>query len=301
MIRRLAAPLALVALAMPAVAQENPTPVASTPDVVVEGQLKKKELHNVLKDVLEESGREQFGRFEEKVCPGVTGAPAGTAETILALIRANATAAKLRLEEPGCKPNAVVMFVAEPAKLVAGLKARKPGWFALVPKDRIARLMVAGDPIRSWHVTETFGKDGEMLANFDGIGESGRPTDAPASGNAKVVKNASATRTYENVRQEMLMAFAVIDNDVVVGKTLQQLADIASMHLFLDLAPDAGGRAGRASILALFEPGDGARATELSALDRGMLAGLYTPSRNNYDSQVQRYRIAKEVKRQQEK
>ena len=288
-----AALAAAAAIALPASAATDDDTAGQT--VTVTGRTKA--VNTVLKTVLRPSGIDQLGRYEVPVCPGISGAPKGTTDTLLRLIRENAQANGVRLEPAGCKPNALALFVTTPDELVTGLKKKAPGYFGLISGPDFKRLSSGNAPIRSWHVIETTGRNGEALGDFDGMNGE------PGSGYAKVVKNAAATRVYENTRQDILLGFAVIDSRATVGKTLQQLADIISMHLFLDLGQDASKTAGRGSILSLFEPreGDEAPPPGMSSFDKGVLAGTYALERNNYNAQFQRHRIAREIAKKEEK
>lgn len=261
--------------------------------VTVTGRTKR--MTTILKTVLRPSGLDQLGRYEVPVCPGISGAPRGTENTLLRLIRENATANGVRLEKPGCKPNALALFVTTPHDLIRGLKKRSPGYFGLIAAPDFEKLATNSSAIRSWHVIETNGRNGELLDDFGGMnGEA-------SSGYAKVVRNAQATRVSENTRQDILLGFAVVDTNATVGKTLQQLADVISMHLFLDLGQDAARSAGGNSILSLFEPREdgGVAPSGMSAFDQGVLKGTYALERNNYNAQFQRHRIAREIARKE--
>ena len=115
---------------------------------------------------------------------------------------------------------------------------------------------------------------------------------------AKIVRQASASRLYSNVREDMLVGFVVIDRAATPGKTLRQLADIATMHLLLDVRQDAG-RRDPSSILSLFEPRPAGAAPppRLSRLDRGALAGFYTQRQNNRTARQQTENIARAIEK----
>ncbi|MES2755303.1 MAG: hypothetical protein V4659_11625 [Pseudomonadota bacterium] len=252
-----------------------------------------KEVRTVLRTVLRTSGYNQLGRFEGPVCPGVSGAPRGFGLTLLKLIRANAERAGIDLEKPGCKPTALVLFIGDPNALVTRLHAKMPGYFGEITPQDLATLSTGDAAIRSWHVVKTVGRDGEELAEMESFNGQ------VVGKGVKVVRNAAATRTYENTRQDMTLGFAVLDNDAIVGKTLQQLADIATMHLFLDIGASAGADAGPGSILSLFEAraADVPVPTGLGGFDWGALSGTYRARQNNYRATVQRGRIAKAIKK----
>ncbi len=169
------------------------------------------------------------------------------------------------------------------------LAEAEPGFFDMTPRE-VAYFTTAARPVTSWHVTDMRGRDGEELGSVGSVG--GQPADA------KLVRQASATRLYSTIREDMLTGFVVIDRQATVGKSLRQLADLATMHLLLDIKQDAGAN-DASSILSLFEPrptGDGGPRA-LSNFDRGALAGFYTQRENNRTAEQQRLNIAGAIKR----
>ncbi len=115
---------------------------------------------------------------------------------------------------------------------------------------------------------------------------------------AKIVRQATASRLYSNIREDMLVGFVVIDRMATPGKSLRQLADVATMHLLLDVNQDAGER-DPGSILSLFEArGEGVAAPKrLSRFDRGALKGFYTQRENNRTARQQAENIAKAIEK----
>jgi hypothetical protein len=96
----------------------------------------------------------------------------------------------------------------------------------------------------------------------------------------------------------MLVGFVVIDRQQTPGKSLRQLADLATMHLLLDINQDAGTR-DPGSILSLFEPrAEGVSAPpRLSKFDRGAMRGFYTQRENNRSARQQAENIAGEIEK----
>lgn len=267
-------------------------PVETDADITVTGR--REALTNTLKAVLSETGFDQIGRFEEPVCPGVAGLDADEAALIVGIIRANAQEAGMTLLEEGCRPNAVAVFVSDPAALVRGWKTRDRTMFGTMTEAEIDALAARPGPVLSWRIVETMRYDGgrpERAESVEGVTAAKPPL---------VIRNALATRNQENVRQDITMSIAAIDMDSIRGKTLQQLADFATLHLFLDLSPEAAERAGDSSMLSLFSdrPAGAPLPTSLSAFDRGMLKGLYGERRNNFDSHRQRERMVRQITRQ---
>lgn len=260
--------------------------------IVVQGQ--KREIAQALRQLINPSGgAEQLARFEDDICPLVAGMPRDWTAVLTRMIRDNVVAVggKVAANKPGkkCTVNAVVIFIDQPHDLVKALAEAEPDFFAMTPRE-LSSFAAVQRPVTSWHVTDTRGRDGQELASMGSLG--GTPTDA------KIVRNASASRLYSNIREDMLTGFVVIDRQATVGKSLRQLADLATMHMLLDVKQDAGARDGT-SILSLFEPRpEGAAGPRgMSRFDRGALSGFYTQRENNRTAAQQRSNIADAIKR----
>jgi hypothetical protein len=288
MIRLLAA---AALLATPAAAQVGVRGSTANKDqtpgeIVVTGQKKKQEIAQALKKLIEPSGSEQLARFEDKVCPMVIGMPRDWTAKMTRMIRDNIAAVGGKLEPAGCKPNALAIFIDQPKELVDALHDAEPHFFAMTPREYKQFAELPG-PVWSWHVTDMRGRDGQQLGqgSIDGNDFS-------------VVRNASASRLYSNVREDMLAGFVVIDRQQTVGRTLRQLADLTTMHLLLDVKPGAG-KQDMGSILSLFEArGEGAAPpARFSTFDRGVLTGFYTQRENNRSATQQRENIAEAIRR----
>ena len=288
MIRPIAALLAATLLSAPLAAQvgvrasSQPSQASDDKDAIIIRGEKKKEIAKALRQMIEPTDRgEQLARFEDKICPMVIGMPRDWTAKMTQMIRDNITAVGGTLEEPGCKPNALAIFIDQPGELIAALHKEEPHLFDMSPRafENFAKLP---GPIWSWHVTDMRGRDGEQLAQ------------GSINGNDfAVVKNASASRLYTNIRQDMLGGFVVVDRPKTVGKTLRQIADVVTMHLLLDVKHDAGSR-DRSSILSLFEPREenDVLPARFSNFDKGALTGFYTQRENNRTARQQQLNIA---------
>jgi hypothetical protein len=268
-------------------------------EIVVEGT--KAELRSTLREMLNTAqSSTQIGRIEQEFCPWVIGLPADWAEILQKLVRKNAQLAGLRLQPDGCRPSALVIFINEPKKLVLELGKADPSLFG--NRTEAERIAIAKDdqPIYSWRVTEIRSANGEAMSRARSI--PGRVANSKIGVDALIVRNAKAARTSENTRQDILLSFAVVDIERTVGKSLRQLADIATMHLLLDLTEKAQGLAEPDSILRLFseETNLDSAPTQMSVTDKAMLSGTYRFIGNDQRADVQVGRIAQEVKRKKE-
>jgi hypothetical protein len=278
---------AAVLLAVPATAQVGVR--ASTADaqeeaIVVQG--KKKEVAQALRQLIQPSGNDQLARFEDKVCPMVIGMPRDWTQRMTRMIRDNVVAVGGTLEPEGCKPNALAIFIDQPKELVKALHDDAPFFFNMTPRQYDNFEQLPG-PVWSWHVTDTRTRDGTQMAQASiGTNDFG------------VVRNAGASRLYSNVREDMLVGFVVIDRQKTIGTTLRQLADLATMHLLLDVRQDAGSK-DLNSILSLFaaRPEGMATPARFSTFDKGALRGFYTQRENNREARQQRENIASAVRK----
>ena len=293
--------LAGLLFAPPAAAQIGVRASTSAPDnqeIIVRGQ--KKEIAKALRDLIRPSGAaEQLAQFEDDICPLVAGMPRDWTAVLTRMIRDNVVAAggKVAPVVPGkkCRVNAVVIFIDQPQELVAALAEAEPDFFSMTPRE-MKYFTEAKRPVTSWHVTDMRDRDGQELASMGSLTDPSSGANLPTD--AKIVRQASATRLYSNIREDMLTGFVVIDRQATVGKSLRQLADLATMHLLLDVRQDAGAK-DSGSILSLFEPrpADSPGPRSMSRFDRGALAGFYTQRENNRTASQQRENIAEAIKR----
>jgi len=280
------------ACAVPAAAQIDVRASSSSSkhndeSVVVTGQ--RKQIAQALKKMIEQSDSEQFARFEDELCPIVIGMPRDWTASLTRMIRENVVAVGGKVGKPGCTFNAAIIFIDQPLELVKAFAEEEPGYFNMTPRE-LEHFTAVQRPVTSWHVTDMRSRDGVELGQMGQLG--GFPTDA------KIVRNAAASRLYTNVREDMLVGFVVVDRMATPGKSLRQLADLATMHIMLDVSQDAGDR-DPGSILSLFEaraPGNPAP-DRLSQFDRGALRGFYTQRENNRTARQQAENIARAIEK----
>ncbi len=294
MTRVLTATLAalLTASAMPVSAQIGVR--ASTADssqsqesIVVQGQ--RKAIAQAVKKLIEQSKSEQFARFEDALCPIVIGMPRDWTASLTRMIRENVVAVGGKVGKPGCTFNAAIIFIDQPLELVKAFAEEEPGYFNMTPRE-LQHFTAVQRPVTSWHVTDMRDRDGVELGQMGSLGMM--PSDA------KIVRNAPASRLYTPVREDMLVGFVVIDRMATPGKSLRQLADLATMHIMLDVNQDAGAR-DPGSILSLFEErAEGVPVpARLSQFDRGAIRGFYTQRENNRSARQQAENIASAIQK----
>ena len=298
---RFAAALAALLASSPVLAQagavESPTP--NDQPIVVEGQRVQAEA--IVRDTLDGAGVLPLGRFEDKVCPGVVGLAAEQAERMLQVLRANVVALGGELDKPGCTANATVIFAPNPADFITKLAVKSPGYFSFSPAG-LKQFTASPRPVFSWHVIEMRDRDGNELGNSRELGMAkARILDQPAAAgapmSARVLRNTAASHLATSSRADMLFGFVVIDAARIQGKSMQQLADLATLHLLLEIKQ--GAATNPASILSLFDdrPPGASAPPGLSSYDRAMIQGLYGPNENNRTPAQQFSQIATAVRR----
>jgi len=296
---RFAVALSALLTSTPLIAQSNDSR-ADDESILVEGQ--RTSVTRLVSETINDAGIEVLARFEDPICPGVVGLGLVQGGKLADMIRANILALGGKLQVPGCTPNATVIIVDQPVDFVKQFATKEPGFFTMTPRE-LDLFTATPRAVASWHVTETRDRDGQELDGSDKVSDrkkrmSGTNAQTSVAINARVVRQSAATRLYTNTREDMMFGFAVIDRDKLPGKTLRQLADLATLHLMLDIKQNAGAR-NRASILSLFEdrPAGAAAPAELSEADKAMVQGLYSASENNRTPAQQFSQIATAIRR----
>jgi hypothetical protein len=297
---RIAAALAALLAAAPISAQigvrASTAAESESPDsVVVTGQ--RRQIAQALRKLIESADSEQLARFEDEICPMVIGMPKDWTATLTRMIRDNVVAIGGKVGKPGCTVNAAAIFIDQPLELIKAFADAEPGYFNMTPRE-LQKFTAVQRPVASWHVTDMRGRDGEELGSVRSIVDPASGAKLPVDSSAKVTRSMTVGRLVSPVREDMLVGFVVIDRLATPGKSLRQLADVATMHLLLDVNQDAGER-DPGSILSLFEArGEGEGAPKrLSRFDRGALRGFYTQRENNRSARQQAENIAKAIEK----
>jgi hypothetical protein len=96
----------------------------------------------------------KIARWEDPICPTLTGLPAGFTKFILARVKTIATAAGVPVAADGCKANIGIVFTTQPQALADGMRKTNPvmlGYFDNTSQaDQMAKVT---HPIQAWYVT----------------------------------------------------------------------------------------------------------------------------------------------------
>lgn len=267
--------LAIGALtALPAFAQAQPAPPAgeSSEPIVVTGQTEPPPRREVFEQALEVSRldpgkmyEEALARLTAPLCADVVGIDDELAGEMVARIRANAEQLKLRVARGHCAPNLVVAFAEDGHELLAELADRHPRMLEIVTEEERNELLAETAPVRVWNVVETKWANGAPLSY-----RHGKP-ELPAVRGSRGM--------FLPTRKDIDFALIVYDREAVLGMTVLQLADYATMRGLSHTRPARGDQS-MTTILALFdeqsdlEPAEREPA-ELTSFDLGYLRSVY--------------------------
>lgn len=214
-------------------------------------------------------------RFDDSFCPQVLGLDADLTQRIEARVRANAARVGLAARD-GCKPTAIAIFIERPRELMRALRDRRPDLFRLRgTRGTITAMIRREQPYYAWRAVLQRTADGRDVG---------------------AVTFAVASRIVTPARYDIVASYVVIDIEQIVGATTTQLADFATMQLLNNTQAEASDDTPAGSILGLFARADPSGAPpEMSAFDRGLLAGLYDQRLGNLFAVAQRSRIASRI------
>lgn len=270
-----------------AIGQDTAEPLPDPPsgnDIVVTGEraYSDKALEQAVSEIAMK-GRiayQPLPRYNAPLCVHVAGPPPATAQAIKARIDYHARTLGLPLGEPGCKVNALIAAVAQPAAFIAGYRKRNPSAFAVAADQAIRRGLQRREPAIVWF--DTLAMAGEAAR----VGKDGRPLlrpDVPQWGPGEVPVNpvvgsgdTGHTVLRVPVTASRINGTLVLDAARLRGFSSQQVADYAAMRLLGDTRPTVRLSDKQASsILSLFETGSAAAPPGLTLLDQAYLHGIY--------------------------
>lgn len=205
---------------------------------------------------------EPLARVSAELCVATAGLAPDFGRLLADRVLANAERLNIRLGGDKCRPNVLILFVDHGAEQVDWLLNHRPGIFGDLPYATIRQLRHDRGPVHAWHITAIASRDGDQLM----MGPDGYPT----------LHIPSASRIEAPIQSLIVAAVVLIDRSAVVGKSVNQIADYATMRTLAVVNPQLnrveGDRYG--TILSLFGKTDAPM--QLTAFDWGYLQGLYT-------------------------
>jgi hypothetical protein len=177
----------------------------------------------------------KIARWEDGVCPNVTGLPANFVKFITKRVRDVATAAGAPVNaSETCKANIDIVFTTKPQGLLDAIRAKDPvmlGYYN--SNDQADRMAKVNFVIQAWHATQTVDLRGNALIDS-------RNAEAGATAQGSRAQNSSGSRLGDGLHSTFYRAIVVANPDKLGDYEIGTLADhVAFVALAQPAAPDA--------------------------------------------------------------
>lgn len=211
----------------------------------------------------------QVARWNEPVCPSVSGVDKPVAAIVAAEIRAVAARSGAKVGGDTCRANVIVSFTLDARALVAAMtKRRSQLLLAASPPER-AFIRDSDAPVRWWYVTDTEGADGTQMTQ-ESAALLGQDANVPTTGTQRFANTYSSSLVRSPFRASLKGVVVIVDAERATGTPL---SDVAAYVAFVALAriKALAPVPSTPSILGLFAGGS----TGLSKWDAAYLKALY--------------------------
>lgn len=213
-----------------------------------------------------------LARWDRSICVGVANMDPRYAQVMVDRIARNALEIGLDIEEPGCKPDIMIVAAADATSLAQALVRDDPNGFrpSRASTDMgaaaLARFQATDAPVRWWQVSlPVSGDTGELAVHLDG-------EDPPTL----AVRDASRLRA--NIRDDLARVIVIVDVTKIGRIGFGALSDYISMVALAQVAPDVD-TSRYDTVLNLFADGSD-RSAGLTLWDKDYLKSLYTARRD---------------------
>ncbi len=266
----------------PLVAQEQ-SEATRLEDVTVTGTKLETLIEAFVRDVAAPVPGRNLARWDTSVCVAVVNFRADGAQYLADRISTIASDVGLRVGQPGCTPNIVVIGSTHPSLLAREMVHQHRGMFRMggAGMDHGAaalRQFVDGDePVRWWQIAmPTDEETGVHAVRLPGDCRQGCTRRGSTLDMAPHVQSIYASRLRSPVVDNLMRAIVIVDAEKVAHLSALQLADYIAMVTLTQVDPEAAPMS-YASILNVIS--DPSVATSLTDWDTSYLAGLYNGER----------------------
>lgn len=270
----------------------TPDPEAATrlADVIVSGQQDlKTRTETFVEEMSAPARRRGLARWNGRVCVAAVNIRRDIAQAVIDRVSELALDLNLRVGEPGCTPNVVVIFSDDAQALSRAMVENDRAAFhmGVGGLDRGKRALEAFQqsdaPVRWWHVSmPVIGGTGQRAIRM--AGDSG-PIFVPGEG---------IVNRGRPISDDLNKVIIVLDIDQIQNVTLPQLTDYIGLVAMAQIDPD-GETGDFDTVMNLFE--DPAGTTGLSDWDAIYLEALYNGFRERVNPDGQAAAIARRVRR----
>lgn len=279
-------------LAGTASAQEPPqtapdeTSAVALEDVVVEGRRLEELVRGFVTEVGAPTRRRGLARWRADLCVGVVNMRRDAAQVMIDRISGVALDLGLKVGEPGCDPNVVIVATSDGAELATELVRTRRKVFDVgsTQMDRgtapLRAFQTSDRPVRWWQISMPIDSDtGQRAIRLAG---DVSPQGAPSAPNIYVF---AASRLHTQIRDDLYRSLIIIDVNRLGDASFAQLSDYVTMLALAQIDAD-GDTGGYSTILNLFD--DPAATPGLTGWDLTYLQALYAhqPERVNPTTQI---------------
>lgn len=217
--------------------------------------------------------RQGLARWDREVCVGVANMPRAVSQRMIDRVASVAMEVGLRIGEPGCRADILIIATPEPDSLASEMVAADPSGFRPsfsstdLGSRALERFKQSDAPVRWWQVSLPVSADtGTVAVQLRG-------DDAPPQ-----ISSPSMSRLRSGIRYDLARVVIIIDTHRLGQASFSALSDYVAMVALaqIDLAADVGPYP---TVLNLFS--DTPSEMGLTDWDLGYLRSLYAAQRNH--------------------
>ncbi|MGH6978265.1 MAG: hypothetical protein ACRED4_03070 [Brevundimonas sp.] len=261
---------------------------ATVDDVVVVGRPQQEQVEAFVAEVAAPANGRGLARWRTSVCVGVVNLQREPATAIVDHVSQVALQQGLRVGEPGCSPNVVIVFAADARGLSAALVSSQPRTFrpgytgASQGSAALERFIDNPRPVRWWHVSVPY------------VGETGQVAVRMPGHSAPTVPGAGLVHKGRPIADALIKSIIIVDVPQVEQYSGIQLGDYLALVALAQVDPDAEVE-GVDTVLNLFKAPD--EVAGLTNWDRNYLAALYEAYPERTDRSDQASAMFRQVRR----
>ena len=291
---------------------------AQQPDIVVVGERLEELTSSFVQEVSVASMREdQLARWDEQLCVGAVGLTPEDSQRLVDRISMRAGAVGLRLGQPGCRANVMVIYAPDSDTLTRQIVERRPELLGYYSNDAVSTaggregledFANTSRPVRWWHVSRNVTMDGRVLdnpntqpaasgaeaASASAAVSAGQPATGLGAANGAQVVRSNGSRLSRTTRQDLNYVLVIVDAGRVGEIPADSWFDYVAMVSLAQVDPNAT-PSEVPTILNLFTASAETAPTEMTSWDIAYLNGLYRATREAVNSRQQRSEIQRSM------
>jgi hypothetical protein len=291
----------LIALALAASVQDGavqtpsevqaPEVAVPVDDVLVSGGKLRDRVQSFVDEVAAPTPRRGLARWRDPLCIATANVDRAVAQPIIDHVARVGASYGLKVREPGCNPNVVIIFTDEAPNLAKALVTAEPEafrvrWTRQLDRGSIAlsRFQEMEAPVRWWHVSiPVLGWSGKAAISLPGLG-------------APLVQGEGRVNRGRPVSDQFNKVIIIVDVNRVEGVMLPQLADYLALVTLAQIDPESDMQRYDTVLNVFNNPG---AVAGLSEWDRAYLAALYEAHPERIDRADQATGVTSRLRREE--